>query len=714
MRVALCLLLATTAVSAAEKNKLSFVRDIVPILTKSGCANSNCHGSIRGQAGFKLSLFGYEPELDFDAITKTADGRRIDRSDAAKSLLLIKPTYQAPHGGGERFKIGSLEYDAILQWIRQGAPFDSPGSPRIRSLKVAPEEALMLAGAVRKLSATAAYTDDTKEDVTGKVQYKAQDETIVEVGPRGEMKALRPGETTIMIRTLGKAVAVRVAVITGPPGKDYPAAPVNNFIDEHVFAKLKRLNIVPSGLTNDSEFLRRIYLDTTGTLPSVEETLAFLSSTDPNKRSKAIDKLLQRPEYAELWATRFSDLFRVGAMVGNKASRAMYTWIRRSLAEDKPYDRFAAELLTASGDVAANPAANFYRISIDAEPEQMATNVSQVFLATRLECARCHNHPWEKWTQDDFYGFAAFFGRVALKFGVDDAHVVLKDKLELAHPKTKNPVNPKYLDGPEEIEGQDEDIREKLAAWITSSKNPYFARGIVNRVWKHYLGRGIVEPVDDFRVTNPPSNPALLDALASDFTAHNFSLRHLSRVILNSRTYQLSSAFNQTNRNDDRNYASYYVRRLMAEALMDAISQVAGNPEQYRGQKPGTRAMTIPAGAPNYFLQTFGRSMFREAICERDDQPAMGQAMHLISGDTLQKKITAKQGLIDRIVDDPYLSDEDVVRRLFFAALVRPPDEAEVALALAPVREKGKPARRQTFEDVLWTMFNSKEFLYNH
>ncbi|HYM09200.1 MAG TPA: DUF1549 and DUF1553 domain-containing protein [Bryobacterales bacterium] len=711
--VALLLLAATT-----QQPKVSFVKDIVPILTKSGCANSNCHGSIRGQNGFKLSLFGYEPELDYRAIVKDQNGRRVDRSQPTKSLVLMKPTFSIPHGGGERFKVGSLEYNAILEWIEQGANYDSAGSPRLKTMRVTPEEVTMVGlGSTKQLAVTGTYTDGSTEDLSRKVQYTANDDSVLEVSSSGEITAKRAGETAIMIRTLGKALAARIAVVEKPPMKDYPAVPRNNFIDELVFSKLERLNIIPSPLSSDEEFLRRVYLDTIGELPTLEETREFLASTDPQKRAKLIDQLLERPEFAEVWATKFSDLFRTGLLdQGHKGGRLMYNWLRKSVQEDKPYNQFATELLTASGNLWFNPTANFYYITEFSEPENIATNISQVFLGVRLECARCHNHPWEKWTQDDFWGFAAFFGRMGIKdtYQNDESQVLLKAKGEVLHPKTKQPVASKYLDGPSEKEGLDQDIREKLAAWMTAPDNPWFSRAIVNRIVKHYLGRGLVEPVDDFRVTNPPSNEALLDALAGDFVKNGYHLRHTIRLILNSRVYQLSSLPNETNRGDQVNYSRYYVKRLMAEELADALSQVTGVPEKYRGYMLGTRAMSIPQGAPSYFLQTFGRARAREVICERDSQPDMAQAMHLISGDTLQRKTTAHGGVLDRWMADASVSDEEVVRRLFVEALVREPDARETSIALAPIRTHGEQARRQAFEDTLWAIFNSKEFLYNH
>lgn len=706
--------------SAKEKPKLSFVKDIVPIFTKSGCAGSNCHGSIRGQAGFKLSLFGYEPDLDYSAIVKSKDGKRIDRADPAKSLILLKPTATIDHGGGERFKVGSLEYEAILDWIKDGATYDSAGSPRLRLIKVVPEEVTLIGPhAKQQLAVSGTYTDGTTEDLTHKVQYTANDESVLEVGREGEIAGKRGGETAIMVRTLGKAVAVRVAVIQNPPIKDYPEVPRNNFVDELVFAKLKRLNIIPSTLSSDAEFVRRVYLDTIGLLPTLEESGRFLGSTDPQKRAKLIDELIDRPEFAEVWATRFSDLFRVGLFDQRaKGGKQIYTWLRQAILEDRPYDKMATELLTASGSLYFNPTSNFYYITEFSEPDNIATNVSQVFLGVRLECSRCHNHPWEKWTQEDFWGFAAFFGRMGVKdtYQNDESEITLKPAGEVISPKTKKRVDPKYLDGPAEKERLDEDIREKLAKWITSGDNPWFARALVNRVFKHYMGRGIVEPLDDFRVTNPPTNEALLDALAKDFVKSGFRIKHTVRTVLNSRAYQLTGEPNATNRGDSLNYSHYFVRRLLAEELIDVMAEVTGVPVKFPGYMLGTRAMTIPQGAPTYFLQTFGRMKQREVICERDNSPDVAQAMHLISGQTIQHQITGKDGTLDHWLADTSASDKEITRRLFMATLVHPPKEREEAQVMAAIAQAGnsKESRRKVYEDVLWSIFNSKAFMFNH
>jgi hypothetical protein len=713
-------IIAPLVAAPRETPKLSFVKDIVPIFTKSGCANSNCHGSIRGQAGFKLSLFGYEPDLDYNAIVKAQDGRRINRTDPAKSLILMKPTFSTPHGGGERFKTGSLEYEAILNWIRDGATYDSAGSPRLRIIRVTPEEVTLVGlNSKQQLSVSGTYTDGTSEDLTRKVQYTANDESVLDVSPNGEIKAKRAGETAIMVRTLGKAVATRIAVIETPPMKDYPDVPRNNFIDDFIFSKLKRVNTVPSPLSSDSEFVRRVYLDTIGLLPTLDESSRFLDSKDPKKRAALIDELIDRPEFAEVWATRFSDLLRVGLLdQRSKGGRIMYSWLRQAMREDKPFNQFATELITASGNLYFNPASNFYYITEFSEPENIATNVSQVFLGVRIECARCHNHPWEKWTQEDFWGFAAFFGRMGVKdtYENDESEITLKPAGEVISPKTKKRVDAKYLDGATETEGLDEDIRVKLAKWVTSPQNPWFARAIVNRVFKHYMGRGIVEPLDDFRVTNPPTNEALLDALAKDFVANGYRLKHTIRLILNSRAYQLSSVPNDTNRGDFLNYSHYYVRRLLAEELIDSMAEVTGVQETFPGYMPGTRAMTIPQGAPTYFLQTFGRLKAREVICERDNSPDVAQAMHLISGQTIQHQITGKDGTLDHWLADKSLTDEEITRHLFIATLVHPPNEREVAQVVASIHSGigGPDARRQVFEDVFWSIFNSKAFIFNH
>ena len=691
-----------TVASAREEPKLSFVKDVVPIFTMGGCAGSNCHGSIRGQKGFKLSLFGYQPDLDYEAI-----GPRIDKQNPEKSLLLQKPTFQIQHGGGLRFPIGSLEYRTILEWIRSGATYDSAGSPRIASLTVYPtDRALPGVGATQQLIATAKYTDGTSRDVTHLVQYTSNNPDTVQVTSNGKVKGLQVGETAIMVRTLGQAVAAKIYVPQPAAAKLPAPAPRNNYVDQHVFAKLERLHIQPSGLSSDEHFLRRVYLDTVGVLPTETEAREFLQSSDPERRSKLIDQLLSRPEFAEVWALKFTELFRAGTReAGNKAARFIYEYLKASFLSNKPYDKMVTELLLSQGPHLYG-IGSFWNVTFDSNAPDHATNISQIFLGTRIECAKCHNHPWEKWTQDDFYGFAAFFARVKIKEIHDDdenEHYYAEEG-EVIHPKTKQKVTPKYLDGGYEQDEPEKDIREPLAAWMTSPKNPFFSRAIVNRVWKHFMSRALVEDVDDFRVTNPPTNPALLDAMAADLSSHGYDLKRLMRTILNSRTYQLSAEPNESNHADTLNYSHYFMRRLIAEEMLDTISQATGVLERYRGYAPGTRAMEIYGSrGPNYMLNTFGRPA-RDTICERESVPDIVQTLHLISGDTINKKIAQWKPAAD-------LNDDRQLDRIYLSSLARYPRPAEREAVQAQLAKK---ARGEVYQDLLWAILNSKEFMYNH
>ena len=700
---------------AARKPGISFINDVSPIFTMSGCAGSNCHGSIRGQRGFKLSLFGNDPLLDYEAVTNVK-AKRIDRHEAAKSMLLGKATAQTPHGGGFRFAPDSLQYRVLLDWIEQGAPYDSGNTPRIASLSVYPEERLLVgAGATQQLVAIAKYSDGTLRDVTQLAQYVANDPDTVQVNAKGQVQALQAGETAVMVRTMGFAVASRILVAGSVTAKDYPVVESKNYVDEKIFEKLRRLNIKPSKEASETEFLRRVYLDTTGLLPPPELSRTYLSSTNPRKRAELIEQLLARREHAEVWALKFSELTRAGTReAGNKGAKIVYGYLRDSFGANQPYDRMVRELIlsqgshsfgnSSMGEVKQSPT-SFYNISFDSNAPDHATNISQLFLGVRMECAKCHNHPWERWTQDDFYGFAAFFARVGIKevYENDENATQYMEEGSVEHPKTKKKVSPKFLDGATIADTQDGDIRENLMDWMVSAKNPYFAKTIVNRVWKHYFGRGFVEEVDDFRVTNPPTHPALLDALAADLIAHRYDLRHLERTILNSRTYQLSAEPNESNRGDARNLSHFPVRRLMAEILVDTMSQTAQVEEKFAGYPPETRAMQVYGGGGSYMLSSFGR-LSRDIICERDAQPDMAQTMHLISGSTIQNKVSKAKLPWD-------LSDDALLDHVYLAALVRQPSEAERS-AIRTRIVSGE--RKAVFQDLLWAIFNSKEFMYQH
>lgn len=524
---------------AAKKPGVSFINDVSPIFTMSGCAGANCHGSIRGQRGFKLSLFGNDPLLDYEAVTN-AKAKRIDTATATQSMLLEKATAETSHGGGLRFAPDTLQYRVIQEWIEQGAPYDPGNTPRITSLSVYPEERLLVGkGARQQLIAIARYSDGSIRDVTPLAQYTPNDPDTVRVNGRGEVEAIEMGETAVMVRTMGHAVAARILIAATETPLDYPVQTKSNYIDQHIFDKLRRLNIRPSEAVSDETYLRRVYLDVTGMLPNVETSRSFLASTAPDKRSKLIQELLSTREHAEVWALKFSELTRAGTReAGNKGARIVYDYFRAAFAANRPYDQIVRELLLSQGShsfaqssidgLPASPT-SFYNISFDSNAPDHATNISQLFLGVRMECAKCHNHPWERWTQDDFYGFAAFFARVGIKevYENDENATQYMEEGSVEHPKTKKRVNPRVLDGKPIEDTQDGDLREPLLEWMTAKKNPYFARTMVNRVWKHYFGRGFVEEVDDFRVTNPPSHPALLDALAKDFADSGYDLRKL-------------------------------------------------------------------------------------------------------------------------------------------------------------------------------------------
>ncbi|MBM3724238.1 MAG: DUF1553 domain-containing protein [Acidobacteria bacterium] len=693
----------------------SFINDVVPVFTRADCASSNCHGSVRGQMGFKLSLFGSDPDLDHRAITELNGGRRVDRTQPANSLLLRKPTMQVAHGGGLRFSLNSPEHRTVLAWLERGASKDQTPPPGLTSLDVYPPGFRLTGlGSRVRVVAVGRYADGSSRDLTPRVRFSSNVPAIAAVDASGEITAETPGETAIMVRTLGRAAAVPVLVVRDRPMTGYPAIPEANDIDRHVFAKLRAMNIVPSQLASDDEFLRRVYLDVTGITPTVGEIRRFRQSPD---RARLIDELLERPERASIWAMRLADMFRAGYNeAGQKGGNAFGRWFRDNVRRNTPYDVMVRQLLASQGRHDFEGPSNFYFVSREIDPEESAVNVSQVLLGIQIECARCHNHPFERWSQDDFYGFSAFFARVERKDMYLNNHnaTFLKNSGEVIHPRTKKAVPPKYLDGPVEPEAPGTDVREKLAVWLTSPQNPFFARAAVNRVWRFFLGRGIVEAADDFRVTNPPVNEPLLAALAEDFIATGYDLKKLERRILNSRVYQLSSQTNPTNQADQTNYSHFYVRRLMAEQVIDTMAQVTGVVERFTSQPPGRRAMEIPVlpfTKPHYMMKTFGRSDLREVICERDAKPSVAQVMHLIGGDTLQRQITGAGGTLDKLLADAGVTNEAIVQQLYLAALTREPSPEETRAVLTGMTPE---TRRRGFEDLLWALFNSKEFLFHH
>jgi hypothetical protein len=696
----------TTLVQKAEAPlPLSFAANILPILTKNGCNGGSCHGALNGQNGFKLSLFGYEPEADYDMIVHKHDGRRLTHADPEKSLLLLKPTFQVAHGGGKRFAKDSPEYATLLNWIRDGARLIPSQERKMVALRVNPPSVALYGKESKgRLLVTARYSDGTEGDVTEWVKFQSNDDSIVGVDPHGGLTALEGGQTAIVVRGPG-VTGVAIADVV-PDTRPVPKLPTNNFIDQYVAGKLQRLHIPPSELADDATFLRRVFLDVIGEIPTAQEARAFLRDHDPDKRSKLVETLLHRPEYADFWALYWGDhLNNTKQLLYNKGPYTFTIWLNQIFRNNVPYDKFVRMLLTATGNTYDAPEVSFY-------PEQKkepdwAAKTTQLFLGVSIECARCHNHPLEHWTRDDFNGMAAFFSQIKWKEPSgprnNEKSLYLDFKRQFQHPDTKQVVLPKVLNGLAIQSDEWTDRRELLADWMTSPQNPYFARTLVNRMWRNFMGRGLVEPVDDFRATNPPTNAPLLDALAKDFAEHGYDLHHLIRLITSSATYQLSSIPIDRNKSDKMAYSRYYTRRLTAEQMLDSIVLATGVPEKFRSQYPGTRASQLAEPEiESYFLDVFDRPS-RQLICERKQPPTLNQALHLISGDTIQKKIADPQSILrtTRNVEEMYLR-----------TLSRFPDDEERRTAEQAIAKAGEPKRG--YEDLLWALLNSKEFLYNH
>ncbi|MBM3725528.1 MAG: DUF1553 domain-containing protein [Acidobacteria bacterium] len=688
---------------------LTFHGDVLPVLTKYGCNGGSCHGALNGQVGFKLSLFGYEPTLDHEAIVRKNDGRRVNLKEPAQSLLLRKPTFAVKHGGGKLLAPDGDDYRTLLRWIAEGARMDAAREPRMTALRIAPGSAVLVgAEAQRGMLVTARFSDGSERDVTRLVKFQSNDESIAKVNAMGVVTAGRAGETAVVVRGPGLAAAAKIGVVT--KRRAVPQVAGFNFVDQHVFAKLRQLEIPAAGLCDDATFLRRASLDIAGLIPAADEVRAFLADNRPDKRARKVDELLMRPEYADFWSLYWGDhLSNTKQLLYNKGPYTFTQWLNESFRKNMPYDVFARELLTSSGGMFDAPATSYYPLM--KKELDMAAVTSQLFLGISIECARCHNHPLEKWTQGDFSGMAAFFSQVRYKNGTgprNNERVLYVDfARQFSHPDTKQVFQPKPLGDPVLAPGNETDRRELLADWMTSPGNPFFARAIVNRMWRNFMGRGLVEPVDDFRETNPPSNAPLLDALAKDFIAHRFDLHHLIRVITASRAYQLSGTPAPGSEGDTMAYSRYFARRLSAEQLLDSIAQATGVPEEYRSLYPGTRASQLPEPEiESYFLEVFDRPS-RQIVCERKQPPTLNQALHLISGDTIQKKITNSGGFLAKAKGRPA---GDVIDELYLRTVSRPPDAGERRLALEQAEKRG----HRGLEDVFWALLNSREFIYNH
>ncbi len=715
----------------SAKRKVYFTTDVVPLLTRLNCNSGGCHGKSTGQNGFKISLLGFDPAMDYSAIARETRGRRIFPGDPDRSLLLLKATGLVPHGGGRLLEADSADYALLHDWIEQGAAGPHPDDPEIIKIELSPGNRVFQQRSSLKLRVTAHFSDGTQRDVTHQSIYESNYPEIGKVDQEGLITTQSRGGVFAVMARFGEKIAVFQGVVpyhsegqkklTG-----YPSGERLSKIDQHLVAQWKKLGILPSTPVGDATFIRRVTLDICGTLPTVDEVRQYLVDSRADKRERLIDRLLERPEYASFFALKWSDILQNrGSGYGTRNQRAgtmlFSAWIRDSIAANKPYDRFVTELLTATGRQAQNPPAIWYR-SVRSTPDYVES-VAQAFLGVRVQCAQCHHHPAERWSEDDYYSFAAIFSRVGRKGGFADAEVptneviYLKDEGEVHNPRSGKLMQPRPLGGPDFEVSRFDDPRRNLAKWMTSPENPFFARTMVNRMWGHFFGRGIIHPIDDARSTNPPTNPVLLDELAYDFAANGYDVKQLIREITNSYAYRLSANPNETNAEDRQCFARYYPKRLSAEVLLDGISQVLDVPTVFPGGPgvfpEGMRAVNLPDENVRFnFLDVFGRPARTSACeCERTVDPALSQALELVNSKEIQRKLTDKNGYIEQLASNQK-THSDNVREIFVRTLSRPPRVSEVETAVKYLNSEKN--RHEAYRSLVWALLATNEFMMNH
>jgi hypothetical protein len=696
--------------------QVSFANDVMPVFMRAGCNAGSCHGASRGKDGFRLSLFGFDPAGDHHNLTRELATRRINRAIPEDSLLLEKSIGAVPHGGGKRFAADTVYYQIIRDWIDAGTPNDVAEAAAAERLELFPPRAVLEGeGSKQRFVAVAHYADGTTRDVTNLVVFQSNNDVSAAIDDVGNVTAGARGESFVMSRFATFTVGSQVIVI--PAGLEYtpPATPPANYIDEHVNAKLVKLRLEPSEQSHDAEFLRRVSIDIAGQLPDADEVRAFVADTAPDKRERKIDELLATKEFAEIWAMKLSELLLVRSENNRVDYKPMFLysqWVTRKMESGTPLDQIVREVLGASGGSFDNPAVNFYQI----EPDTLKTseNVAQAFMGIRTQCAQCHNHPFDRWTMDDYYSFAAFFSQIGRKNGEDFRETVVfnRNSGEVNHPVGNRQMTPKFLgdDAPEITSGDDR--REVVAEWITSPENPYFATSMANRVWAHFFGVGIVEPVDDIRVSNPASNPELFATLGNKFVEYKYDLRRLVKDICMSNAYQRSTVANDSNIDDTRNFARSLPRRIPAEMLLDCICQVTGAPEKFPGLPLGARAVQIADGRTStYFLTTFGRAE-RQSVCacETKAEPTLSQALHMLNGGTVHGKISQGKTIVKWL--DEGKTPAEVIDLIYLNCLGREPTSAERDELVKTLGDAEKPVAE--LEDVFWAVLNSREFLFNH
>jgi len=710
---------------------LNFANHVVPIFTKLSCSSGGCHGKIAGQNGFRLSLLGFDPVFDYDNLLKEARGRRVFPASPESSLLLTKMSGQAPHGGGKKTEVGSEEYKIVRRWIASGLPYGTPSDPTVTKITIHPESRVVERKGRQQVAVLAHFSDGSVEDVTRRAQYESNDSDIASVSESGVVTTqAMTGQAAVMARFNGN-VAVFRAIVPRPGDMVKFDFTEQTVVDKATANKWRELNITPSELCSDEVFIRRVFIDVTGTLPTAAEVLAFLADKDPKKRDKLVDGLLDTPEYAYFFANKWADILRVKRR--NQADRAygtfaFHTWIREAVAADKPYDEFARDIVCAIGEESKSPTTVWYKEV--KTPENFVDDVSQVFLGQRLACANCHHHPYEKWSQDDYWGIAAFFARVGTKNiqvpgriqqNQQNQRQVLfvKTTGSVQNKRTGQTAPMKPLDGEAITSASDEDPRQKFADWMTSPKNPFFAKAVANRYWAHFFGRGIVDPLDDMRITNPPSNPELLDALAQNLIDNKYSLKALVKTICKSRTYQLSAMPNDLNSADKQSFARYYPKRLQAEVLFDAVCKLTDSPASFPGLPSDkfapNRAIMLPDESfASYFLDVTGRPQRISACeCERVNEASLAMTLHLLNSQEVQDKIARAGARAEQITKDTR-PDAEKVTELFLVAVGSKPNEEKLKLALEHIeKHKATKTTKAAYENIIWALLNSKGFLFN-
>ena len=702
-------------VKAKDDRPISFKQDVMPVFMRAGCNVGGCHGAARGKDGFRLSLFGFDPDGDHYRLTREFNGRRINLAVPAESLLLDKACGRVPHTGGKRISEGDEYYESIMRWLEADAPLDPPTVALPVSMEVFPPSAVLDGkGEKQRIVVRAKYSDGTDRDVTNLALFLSNNDNAAKINGNGDVTGGDRGEAFVMARFY--TFTMGVPFITLPKGLQFtwPNAPENNYIDTLIHAKLKKLRIEPSGTCTDEQFVRRVYLDIIGILPTPDEYARFMVSTLPDKRALLVDELLDRKEFAELWVLKWAELLQIRSsnQVSYKAMLLYYNWLQEKIAKNVPTNVWVKELLSANGGTFKNPATNYYQIETDVL--KVNENVAQVFMGMRIQCAQCHNHPFDRWTMDDYYSFASFFTQIGRKGGDDPRELIIFNSGggEVNHPVHKRPMPAKFLGAiaPADVAGKDR--RVVLANWLASPENPYFAKNLANIVWNHFFGQGIINEVDDVRISNPASNQELLDELGKKFTAYNYDFKKLVRDICTSRAYQRSTEPTPTNESDTRNFARGRIRRIRAETMLDIITQVTDTKNKFQGLPLGARAVQIAdGGVTTYFLTAFGRPT-RETVCacEVRLEPTLSQSLHLLNGTTVEPKI--QQGsLVGKMLQEKK-TPAQIIEQLYVRCLSRAPKPEELKNLCAMV--DAAKDKKQALDDVFWAIMNSREFMFNH